>query len=61
MKATLLVLALCLAVVALPASAEAHTDACLSDVTVVSCMADCTLDHLRPVTALPHMCYIIVS
>lgn len=61
MKATLVVLTLCLAVVALPAPTEAHTASCYSDITVAKCMAQCVADHTRPVTALPHNCYIIVS
>ena len=61
MRATLVVLALCLMAVALPASAEAHTGACLSDATVVSCMAKCAADHLKSATDLPHLCYIITG
>lgn len=61
MKATLVLLALCLAVVALPASAEAHQDSCMSDMTLPKCLAQCVADHTRPVTALPHWCAIIVQ
>lgn len=61
MKATLVVLALCLAVVAIPASTEAHTASCLSDITVASCMLQCVTDHVKRPTPLPHNCYIIVS
>ena len=59
MKATLVILLLCLAVVAIPAAAEAHTGYCYSDTTVATCMAKCTTAHLS--SGLPHNCYIIVS
>lgn len=59
MRTILVLLVLSLTIVAIPSTAEAHTDACLSDATVAKCMADCVYNHLK--TALPHNCYIIVT
>ena len=54
MKTLLVLLALSLALVALPATAEAHGEACFYG--DFGCYADCQAGHLKRLLSEPHSC-----
>ena len=59
MKTLLVLLALGLAVVAVPATAEAHTATCY--VFDVGCVIQCQIDHVFDLTDLPHRCLLWID